>query len=83
MSVVQNYSQMEEAVKRNALDVLVIGKLAEQIKIGFGKSEKVSLHAENIQALLLKQLERYTIDFREESRYAPIVLSRKTSDDQV
>jgi len=81
MSVVQNYSQMEEAVKRNVMEVLVIGKLAEQIKFVFGKTEKVSLNAENVQAFLLKQLESYTIDFREESCYVPIILSRKASDD--
>lgn len=81
MSVVQNFSQMEEAMKRNAMEVLVIGKLAEQIKFVFGKDENGSRNAENVQAFFLKQLESYTIDFREESRYVPIILSRKTFDD--
>lgn len=81
MSVVQNYSQMEEAVKRNAMEVLVIGKLAEQIRFVYGKTAKVSLDAQNVQTALLKQLESYTIDFREKSCYVPIILSRKTSDE--
>lgn len=81
MSVVQNFSQMEEAVKRNAVEVLVIGKLAEQIKFAFGKTEKVSLNAAKVQAFFLRRLESYTIDFREETCYVPIILSRKTSED--
>lgn len=79
MSVVQTCSQMEEATKRNTLEVLVIGKLAEQIKVVFGKTQKEPSNAEKNQAFILKQLDFYTIDFRAESCYVPIILSRKSS----
>ena len=83
MSVVQNFCQMESAVNRNETEVLVIGKLAEQIKFAFCKTEKMSQKAEKVQRFFLKRLARYTIVFRDESCYVPVILSRKTSNDLV
>lgn len=83
MSVVQNFNQMEEAMRHNELEVLVIGKMAEQIKHICFERDITPMKSDGFQAFLLKQMDQYTIKFRKSARYVPVVLLKKPTDQAI
>ncbi len=74
MCVVQNFTQLEEAMREKAREVLIMGQLADQIKRAVKEPDDHVWNDGCIQSFLKNIQNDYTIDFRKNSQCVPIVL---------
>lgn len=73
MCVVRDFSQLEEALRQEAREVLVIGRLADQLR-QLAHSSDIGQTDSLTQNLLQRIEQEYAILFREKSHCVPVVL---------
>jgi len=76
MCVVQDYNQLAEAIRQEAREVLVIGKLARNLQFALTETTRISCKNGCVQDFL-KQIQirnYYTINYRKTSCFVPLVL---------
>lgn len=76
MCVVRNISQLEDAMRKNARDVLVIGDLGNQLKRAFAEQECNDGKGALLQSFLKQIKKDYTISLRNRACCAPVVLQQ-------
>lgn len=74
MCVVQNFTQLEEAMREKAREVLIMGQLADQIKQAVKEPDDHFWNDGCIQSFLQHIQCDYTIDFRKNFQSVPIIL---------
>jgi len=77
MCVVKSFNQLEEAVRKDVREVLVIGRLGDQIKLAITETESYAQSDNRIHSVLRKIQNSYTINCRKNSRCVPVILCQK------
>ena len=77
MCVVQSFNQLEEAVRKDVREVLIIGRLGDQIKLAITETESYAQSDNRIHSVLRKIQNSYTINCRKNARCVPVILRQK------
>jgi hypothetical protein len=80
MCVVQNFNQLEEAMKQDAREVLIIGKLANQFTQLMTEVDDRVRNDGLVRSFLMRIQHAYTICYRGSSRSVPVVLHRNAGE---